>query len=144
MHLGRLGFSIVQVNQVRMSICSLGTFDNIFPQLQAQPDYLSTLVQTSLHLLQKLTEMFRHSVITCFALIIAIQATAIPSSHTNVYQRDATIDDKTTTHQLSTEAIISIIGVVVAILGIASSLAWSKRRKSRGRPRQALSTPDGA
>jgi glucose uptake protein GlcU len=45
------------------------------------------------------------------------------------------MDTQTGDHQLSTEAIIGVIGVVVAVLGIASSLAWSKRRKSRSRSR---------
>ena len=46
------------------------------------------------------------------------------------------MDTQTGDHQLSTEAIIGVIGVVVAVLGIASSLAWSKRRKSRSRSRR--------
>ena len=47
---------------------------------------------------------------------------------------------------MSTEAVIGIIGVVVAIIGIASSLARSKARgRSRGRlsPSLSLSTTEG-
>lgn len=69
-----------------------------------------------------------------FALVVAVQA--IPTrSRTNMDQRN-TIDTKSEAGQLSTEAIIGIVGVVVALLGIASSLAWSKRRKSRSKSRR--------
>jgi hypothetical protein len=78
--------------------------------------------------------MFLQSTVITFALVFAVQATPTPS-RTNMDQRD-TIDTKSETGQLSTEAIIGIVGVVIALLGIASSLAWSKRRKSRGRSRR--------
>jgi hypothetical protein len=82
-------------------------------------------------------EMFRPPLITTFAFIITAQATPIQLCK-NLQHRDGTIDTKTGAHQLSTEAIIGVIGVVVALLGIASSLAWSKRRKSRSRFHRTL------
>jgi hypothetical protein len=58
----------------------------------------------------------------------------------NLWQRNADSYIKTVNEHMSTEAIIGIIGVVVAIIGIASSLAWSKARgRSRGRSSRALS-----
>ena len=47
---------------------------------------------------------------------------------------------KTVKDHISTEAVIGIVGVVVAIMGIVASLAWSRvRRRSRGRSRPSLS-----
>jgi hypothetical protein len=71
--------------------------------------------------------MFHH-LITTSALIIAVEATPRPTC-TALHQRDATLDTKPEDHQLSTEAIIGVVGVVVAIIGIASTLAWTKRRR---------------
>ena len=79
--------------------------------------------------------MLRRPLTCMFALAMASRATPI-LPYTNLYQRDVTMDTQTGDHQLSTEAIIGVIGVVVAVLGIASSLAWSKRRKSRSRSRR--------
>jgi hypothetical protein len=44
---------------------------------------------------------------------------------------------------MSPEAIIGIIGVVVAMLGIAVSVAWLKRGTLHGRSLRALSAPYG-
>lgn len=60
----------------------------------------------------------------------------------DVWRRNANGDMKTVDDHMSAEAIIGIIGVLVAIIGIASSLAWSKqRRRSRGRSSWAPSLP---
>jgi hypothetical protein len=63
-----------------------------------------------------------------------------------IWRRNANSDIKTVRDHMSTEAVIGIIGVVVAIIGIASSLAWSRARgRSRGRssPSLSLSTAEG-
>ena len=99
--------------------------------------------QTLFHSLQHQVQMFLHALASTFTLVVHVQA-APNQSHTSLYQEDtATIDSKRQDKQLSTEAIIGVIGVVVALLGIASSLAWSKRRKSRSGSRRSP-TPDGA
>ena len=78
------------------------------------------------------------SPLTCmFALAMAVRATPT-CPYTNPYRRDVTMDTQNGDRQLSTEAIIGVIGVVVALLGIASSLAWSKRGKSRSGSRRTL------
>jgi hypothetical protein len=79
-------------------------------------------------------EMFRPILAMTLALIAATQATSIPSCSDRQCVR--TVDGESEASQLSTEGIIGIVGVVVALLGIASSLAWSKRRKSRSRSRR--------
>jgi hypothetical protein len=84
---------------------------------------------------QPLTKMLRRPLTCMFALAMASRATPI-LPYTNLYQRNVNMDTQTEDHQLSTEAIIGVVGVVVAVLGIASSLAWSKRRKSRSRSRR--------
>jgi hypothetical protein len=61
-------------------------------------------------------------------------------------RRSANSDIKSVKDHMSTEAVIGIIGVVVAIIGIASSLAWSRARgRSRGRSSRApcLSNTEG-
>jgi hypothetical protein len=58
----------------------------------------------------------------------------------SIWQRSSNSDMKTVKDNMSTEAVIGIIGVVVAIMGIVASLAWSRvRRRSRGRSRPSLS-----
>jgi hypothetical protein len=58
----------------------------------------------------------------------------------SIWRRNTDSDIKTVKDHMSTEAVIGIIGVVVAIIGIASSLAWSRaRRRSRRRSSRALS-----
>jgi hypothetical protein len=58
----------------------------------------------------------------------------------SIWRRNTNSDIKTVKDYMSTEAVIGIIGVVVAIIGIASSLAWSRARGgSRGRSSRALS-----
>lgn len=79
-----------------------------------------------------------------FVLFIALPpfTQAIPThSHSSVLWRHTNRDSKIGNNGLSTEAIIGVIGVVVAILGIAFSLAWSKRTKSPGRLGRALCLP---
>lgn len=78
--------------------------------------------------------MFLSPLTYMFALAMTVRATPT-CPYTNPYRRDVTMDTETGDHQLSTEAIIGVIGVAVALLGIASSLAWSKRGKSRSGPR---------
>lgn len=80
-------------------------------------------------------KMFRPILGTAFVLIVTTQATPIQLCK-NLQQRDITTNNKTEAPQLSTEAIIGVVGVVVAVLDIASSLVWSKRRKSRSRSRR--------
>ena len=81
-------------------------------------------------------------VLTASVTFVTIHAVPTSSSQDTMHQKSA-IGTETRNDRMSTEAIIGTIGVVVAVLGIASSLAWSKRRKSRGRCRCALSTPGG-
>ena len=58
----------------------------------------------------------------------------------SIWRRSSNSDMKTVKDHMSTEAVIGIIGLVVAIMGIVSSLAWSRvRRRSRGRSRPSLS-----
>jgi hypothetical protein len=58
----------------------------------------------------------------------------------SIWRRNANSDTKTVKDHMSREAVIGIIGVVVAIIGIASSLVWSRARgRSHGRPSRALS-----
>ena len=66
------------------------------------------------------------------------------ASPTNLYlaisRRNSSSDKESVKGHMSVEAVIGIIGVVVAIIGIASSLAWSKQRRwARGRSHRALS-----
>jgi glucose uptake protein GlcU len=70
-----------------------------------------------------------------FALAMAVRATPIRLEK-KLHQRDVTTDTHTGDHQLSTEAIIGVVGVVVAVLGIAFTLVWSKRGKSRSKSRR--------
>lgn len=84
---------------------------------------------------QPLTRMLPHPLTFMFALAMPVQATPILLGK-KLHQRDVTTDTHTGDHQLSTEAIISVVGVVVAVLGIASTLVWSKRRKSCSRSRR--------
>ncbi|KAH6870795.1 hypothetical protein BKA58DRAFT_184302 [Alternaria rosae] len=77
-----------------------------------------------------------------FVLLMAFTPSiqVIPAhSHSNVLRRHTNRDSKIGNDSLSTEAIIGVIGVVVAVLGITSSLAWTKRTESRGRSCRALS-----
>ncbi|RII09104.1 hypothetical protein CUC08_Gglean007505 [Alternaria sp. MG1] len=97
----------------------------------------TTWVSLRVYLLDTLKPSMRMCLqfpVITFALVVAVQA--IPTrSRTNMDQR-STIDTRSEAGHLSTEAIIGIVGVVVALFGIASSLAWSKRRKSRSRSRR--------
>jgi hypothetical protein len=64
----------------------------------------------------------------------------------SIWRRNANSDIKTVNDHMSMEAIIGIIGVVVAVIGIASSLAWQRARgRSRGRSSRApsLSNTEG-
>ena len=79
--------------------------------------------------------MLPHPLIFTFVAVMAIRA-APTLSYKKLDQQDVTTDTHTGDHQLSTEAIIGVVGVVVAVLGIACSLVWSKRRKSRSRSRR--------
>jgi len=101
------------------------------------------MTQTHFYSLQHQVQMTCLILASTFALVATVQA-APSQSHTSLYQEDAaSMDSKPGDKQLSTEAIIGVIGVVVAVLGIASTLAWSKRRKSRSGPRRSP-TSDGA
>jgi hypothetical protein len=91
------------------------------------------------------TSLSMSSYVVVLSSILVITSYATPTcSDSKLCQRDAN-NNKTRNNGMSTEAVISLIGVVVAMLGIASSLAWSKRRsKSSRQPRGPSSTPDGA
>jgi len=83
-----------------------------------------------------------YGVLTASVTFVTVHAVPTSSSQDTTHQKSA-IGTDTRNDRMSTEAIIGIIGVVVAVLGIASSLAWSKRRKSRSGSRRSP-TPDGA
>jgi hypothetical protein len=72
---------------------------------------------------------------------------ALPSDlRSSMRRRSANSDIETVKDHMSKEAVIGIIGVVVAIIGIALSLAWLRARgRSRGRSSRApsLSTTEG-
>ena len=72
---------------------------------------------------------------------------ALPSDlRSSMRRRSANSDIETVKDHMSKEAVIGIIGVVVAIIGIALSLAWLRARgRSRGRSSRApcLSNTEG-
>lgn len=66
------------------------------------------------------------------SFIATTYAHAVPTTTT---RRELTGGTEPETQTMSTEAIIGVISVVVAIIGIALTLAWSKRRRSGRRSR---------
>ena len=85
--------------------------------------------------------MFRSFLAVCIALVAPTQA-APTYPGPNITQRDASTATQLKNHQMSSEAIIGIAGVIVSLLGIAASLVWARRRKLRvrGYPRVAASS----
>jgi hypothetical protein len=66
------------------------------------------------------------------------------SSNQDTMHQKRAIGPRDSYDHMTTEAIIGVVGVVVAALRIVSSLAWSKRRKSCGQSRCSFSTLHGA
>ena len=66
-------------------------------------------------------------------------------TRSRTFERDLPINDniKTANSQMSTEAVIGLVGVVVAVLGIALPLVWMKWRRWVGGARRAPSTEIG-
>jgi hypothetical protein len=84
-------------------------------------------------------DMLYYLLVLSIAFVNTVHALPIYLRPT-IWWRNVNSDIKTVKDHMSTEAVIGIIGVVVAIIGIASSLAWSRARgRSRGRSSRALS-----